>query len=144
MKYQVELSERQIDVINKALDLYGRLHIGQTEAISRAIENKTFNDPEVDHEKIEDFVEELKTIAFPGLHRNAFFGIFSNEAGPEAQIAWDIQQVLRHRVSWDKAGNPSTRDHQTMWTVNYDSPMQSRPDEPLCEIRRTDDDRDST
>lgn len=57
----------------------------------------------------------------------------------DTNLLWDIYQVLRHQISWDKAiengiikdGEP--RKFSEMFCVNYDKPTR-RGSEPLCVI----------
>lgn len=52
----------------------------------------------------------------------------------EGQLAWDLYQVIRHRLAWDRAGNPPVRDWKTMMTVDFDEPLKIGP-EPLAGIK---------
>lgn len=75
---------------------------------------------------------------------NSYFSISSKEVNPAAQIAWDLQQVLRHRMSWDHAVREgivpsidSPRDWSKMMGVNYDKPFMASS-EPLATITKGD------
>ena len=77
-----------------------------------------------------------------GYHSN--LGIYNDEVRPEAKSAWDLYQVIRHRLAWDNAvaeGVIDSPDAPRNWTamlgVHYDKPMTSSA-EPLAEIRRVD------
>ena len=72
-------------------------------------------------------------------------GIRNDDVRPAPKIAWDLYQVIRHRLSWDKAvadgvidSPDSPRNWPVMLGVHYDEPMETSA-EPLAEIRRVAD-----
>jgi len=132
--YRAVLSETQIQIINRALDLFSRLLIGQVEHLDdiyiwRQVKTKQF-----DMDKFRKLCFEIKQLVF-GFSQGESFGIHGPKTPEDAQIAWDIQQVFRHRLSWDRVGNPPSRDWKTMNGVNFDNPLKSST-EPLCTIRK--------
>jgi hypothetical protein len=59
-------------------------------------------------------------------------------------IAWDLYQVVRHKLSWEGAvergvieSEDSPRNWSEMMTVNYDTPMKFGT-EPLAKMERID------
>ena len=52
-----------------------------------------------------------------------------------SKVAWDLYQVTRHRLAWDRAqacGHPGEgQAPPPMWSVNYDQPMRTSK-EPLA------------
>jgi hypothetical protein len=64
-----------------------------------------------------------------GLPRNAYHGIFSDKIPDEARVAWDLHQVIRHRLSWDDQPEGGI-------TVNFDTPMKYGKEElAIIEMR---------
>jgi len=132
MKYQATLNEKQIRVINEALELFSRLLMGQVEYTKDIFMSKMYKE-DLDSQEITKTLNEVKRAIFPDMHLNASHGMGGSETDPRAQIAWDIQQVFRHRLVWDIAGNPPTRNWKQMMGVQYDEPL-SFGTEPLCTI----------
>lgn len=126
-------TEVQANIIISALDFYSRIGIGQMENLLEQPyilqrmpldENRSF---------LEDAVYMLKTLI--DMPRNGSHGIHNSEC-TEAQQAYDILCVIRHRLAWDKAGNPPVRDWKTMFGVHYDTPSHIFKDWPLAEITK--------
>lgn len=121
-KYRLELDEQQAQLVIQALDLGTRLHMGQTNIVGEYLQGCSPRN--ANHEIVDSALELLRRECF-GFTRNESFGITSEKISDDARAMWDIHQVLRHRLSWDRAGNPETRDWKTMMGVNYDEPRRS-------------------
>jgi hypothetical protein len=58
------------------------------------------------------------------------------------QVSWDLHQVIRHRLAWDRAYRDGivkpgdARDWNQMMGVLYDEPLPMG-DEPLAKIERS-------
>ncbi len=132
MKLSLEISEKQMDIMLAALDLYSRVRLGQYTDLPNS-ENKYMT-------PFED-ADEIKRILMPELKGNAYYGIHSEKISDDARVAWDIQQVMRHMRSWHRAGKDPEKDRRewtgpnTMMGVNYDSPMRSSEGEELPKIQ---------
>ena len=132
MKLYLEISEKQMDIMLAALDLYSRVRMGQYSDLPNS-KNK-YMTPSEDANLI-------KRILMPELDWNAFYGIHSEKISDDARIAWDIQQVMRHMRSWHRAGKDPEKDQRewtgsnTMMGVSYDSPMRSSEEEELPKIK---------
>lgn len=113
----------------EALELYSRIAMSQLEEIARhpAIERRAVGLPFAEWDDLRNGLEEqarlMRASLFPGLAGSSYYGIGSRAIGNEARLAWDLQQVLRHRLAWDAAGNPSKRIMPDMIQVMYDEPM---------------------
>lgn len=112
MKYQLTLNERQLEVINKALDFYSRMAAGQFgELLSWFSGFNWVKSPDAEDRESLEWLKERLT----GLRRNAYRSIVTC---PEpARIAYDIYQVIRNRLAWDR--NPKGGIQ-----VSYDDPHQ--------------------
>ena len=98
MKYLLEIDEDHARLLIEALDFYSRVHMGQLEVITEQ-HIHSFDDPEDCH-RFRQTVLLLKDDL--GIHHNAHWGIRSPKVIEGAKIAFDIQQIIRHRLAWDR------------------------------------------
>jgi hypothetical protein len=102
-KYQLELDEEQAKIIQRALDLYMRIGLGQIEyPVCDAITRARFD------VSIDQFCaarDELAVVGekLTGYASNASRGIGSPELPNEFKRACDIHDVIRHRIAWDRS-----------------------------------------
>lgn len=113
--YNIELSEQQAIVLISATEMYARLLAGQTFTLS-------------DHLIAEISTEDLSQIR--DLLRQVEKIIYNNKLPKPKQsnIAWDMYQSIRYRISWDKypeGGNG----------VCFDRPI-CMSGEPLIKIKK--------
>jgi len=115
----------------EALEIYSRLKHGQIHELRELFRdrwcapNSPFN---WDNEWI---FTALKSIVFPELDRNASYGV-GNKVYPESSVAWDVMQVLRHRLAWDRL-KAEGKDKPEHYGVQYNPPMRFGS-EPLAQI----------
>lgn len=126
-KYTLEVTGAQADVLVAALDLFSRMSLGQISELENhwRIYGKMVETD--DYETLRNSFFGLKKVAL-GLEPNASYGIFSQEIHDTNRVAWDLQQVIRNCVSWDR--NP-----EGGMTVNYDKPMKSSRECDLATMR---------
>lgn len=101
-KYQIELDEEQAGIVQRALDLYMRVGLGQVEyPLCNVITRATFDVPT---DQFVDAREELAVVSekLTGYDRNASRSIGSPELPNEFKRACDIHDVIRHRIAWDR------------------------------------------
>lgn len=124
--YTLTLNEHQAYVIKEALDLFSRIHMGQLDTVAdvfvayaqeRGFDTLSF---------LRDELDNLSPI-WTGLHKHAYHGIHSPKISDKARVAWDLQQVIRHRLAWD-------REPKGGIYVDFDTPMRSSA-EPLASIQ---------
>lgn len=133
-RYALTGSESQMDCIKNACETQARLEMGQLGAIMDALMLKLHDQ---DWQLVVEKVRELERL-IGSMPRK------ENKRSVYMELSWDIHQVLRHRLSWDRAmaeglikeGDP--RDWKTMWTVNYDNPLH-RSEELLIQVERIKD-----
>lgn len=114
MKYNLLLSDEQADVLVRALDLYSRIGIGQFEEVLNVYDRHLKLDL-AQRETLRHLLTNAKMAV--GLPANGGPSIGNQEkVREEFRVAWDIQQVVRHRLSHDRRpeGNPSN--------MNFDTP----------------------
>lgn len=97
LKYTLQITERQLNIIREALDLYHRLLDGH-------IENELwglFSRRDIDHEEFSVVCRRLKEIIFPELAWNAYYGVGwkENDRRQQAsQIGYEIEAMIRHEL----------------------------------------------
>lgn len=134
MSWRLEITDRQAEVLMRALDVYSRFLMGQISTCLDEFHDLSYDDKQTIHLYARQFI--FKELDSP----YAFYSICNREKVDEkAQIAWDIQQVVRQAVSWHRAGKKLGVDERDwgdgMFGVSFDDPFQTS-DEPLCKIER--------
>lgn len=129
--YHLSLTERQAQVITEALDFFSRIGMGQLEEIAHVL--RVYTKPSESSSLQSYRLDELKRLIREaanvwmgspcGCH-----GISSEEIGDVFRVAWDLHQVIRHRLSWDRHPNGGLQ-------VSFDTPMKYSQ-EPLAIIKK--------
>lgn len=121
-KYNLTLTEEQAGILTDALDLFVRIGIGQFEEVAQVY------DPA---RKLEAW-EGVHTLLLAakehaGLPRNGGPGIHNSKVPDRFRAAFDLKQVVRNRVAWDK--NPKGGIQ-----VQFDEPNRTSELTPLATI----------
>ncbi|MEM1225934.1 MAG: hypothetical protein AAGJ40_09555 [Planctomycetota bacterium] len=119
--YSLTMSHRQAAVVREALEAYSRMKSGQF--------NHAIGDQFLDryctggfsHENADRIFGEIKAMIFPELSPNESFGVGSR-VYPEATVAWDVQQVIRHRLAWDRLADEG-KETPDRYNVCFNKPM---------------------
>lgn len=117
----LEMNGTQAAVLLEGLDLLSRLGTGQFDAIDRVSflmmkgENRDIK---------EKTIEQLQKVYFPDLDIRSSYGIRSEKTEEASKIAYDIIQVLRHTLAWER--NP-----EGGIGVDFREPWQAS-EQPLC------------
>ncbi len=96
------------------------------------------------YEEAREFEREAKALLFPELVPNQFYGIYNKQTGENAKIAYDIIQVVRQQLAWNRIGKDPSVDKRVwpnMLAVSYDDPMQVSA-EPLPTMKLVPDKTD--
>lgn len=117
-RYVLELSERQAQVLSQAAELYARLGTGQFDKLDRFFWK--------DLQQARPYLDVLSTIKNGS--PNAGPGIRSPEVDDDYRVLYDLHQVLRHRLSWDRDPQPQGM----LRGVAYDEPYKTSKGEPLA------------
>ena len=135
MRYQLELSEEQTQIIKIALEEYFRLRMNQTWDFADDICFEGFNyqehTPEDFDKRLENrdmFRDELKKL-LDKVHSWWLKGGERRKQTIEMRRAQDIWQVIRQRLYLDRGGDPNS------WCADAKDPMPTT-DEPLLKIMR--------
>jgi hypothetical protein len=145
-QYTLTLTEKQAQTLLQALDIYSRLRMGQWRDAFEALpvdskaEGFCWSDW---HDFLSETGEKLSRFLLMNVDGwSSHLGIFNKHTPEDSRTAWDILQVIRHRLAWERAvrqGIVQSLDSPRNWTggdmmgVHYDIPMQSGV-EPLPKI----------
>jgi hypothetical protein len=131
--YKLTINEAQANTIKTACELLARVHMGQLAFVAEVSLPWVAGTTEA-YLELKDALQNLEPLA-TGLNKNSFHGIHSSKLPEQASIAWDLHQVIRHRVSHDRADMENTpKDFQHRMTVDYDTPLKSSKNCQLANI----------
>lgn len=117
----LHLTEDQLRLVQRALDLYSRIGIGQFERIKdhptfeRHLCNKLMDEDgktdftryhEIREKADEKLMEARNILIQEDLHPNTSWGIFNEKGDESCKVAYDIIQVIRHEF-WKANPNRS-------------------------------------
>ena len=108
MKYNLEITTEQAEVISKAMEIYARLGMGQfRDALDVLPLQKAYTPKWFDAlGKIGDIIKQYTIEGVDGWQSS--LGIKSIEVSDLARTAWDIYQVVRNRLSFDRSAMTET------------------------------------
>jgi len=109
-QFHVELTYQDLTIISKVTELHARLEMDQFDMLMNVYNHDD-----------EQLLKEYLTGKI----------VITKE---QAALSWDLYQVVRHHLAWERAGNPSQRDFSSMMAVDYDRPAK-RSVEPLMVIK---------
>lgn len=144
--YTLTLTQRQLETLQEALDTYSRLGIGQWRQAFERLPLRQ-KDPSFNWAHWHDFLDDVgfQIRGFTKQRVDGYqssLGIHSREISESAQIAWDLHQTIRNRLSWDRAieqgiveSLDSPRNWREMMGVSYDEPLPTS-DQPLAKLER--------
>jgi hypothetical protein len=106
--YNLQIDATQAHVLIKALDLFSRIKCGQIKEIGHVLRwaicagERDKVSPE-NMEIADQLLDKVAMLYFPELPLpGASYGI-REAPGEDEKLAYDIQQVIRHRIAWDNA-----------------------------------------
>lgn len=120
----ITLTERQADILVRALDLYSRIGIGQICEV-RQVWNRFYRSFQPDMDMVQRLLDHAK-YAMTGFEGGASHGIGTREVNDEFKIAHEVRQQLWHDLSWH-------REPKGGHTVNFDPPLKYTA-EPLPKV----------
>lgn len=122
--YAIHLNAAQAQAISTACEVLARLGIGQ-------IEDALHHLPPRDGGPNEGWADDVQAVrSLMKKHMGQVTGFRMGKSADLANTAWDLHQVVRHRLAWDRnpAGNTCS--------VSFDPPIKSGP-EPLAWMEKT-------
>ncbi len=121
-QFTLTVNVNQAAVLIRALDFFSRIGIGQIEEV----ENMLRLEPHVlpgNGDAARAFLDAVKK-QLMGLDANQSWGIFHATVPDHYKEAWDLQQVIRHKLSW-------TLHPEGGIGISFDEPLKSGS-EPLA------------
>lgn len=139
-RYIIELTEQQAQTIAQACEILARLGIGQFRDALEQLPTTAFRPYgwNEDMETIGRMLSKHTISNVDGWHSS--LGIHHAKVHEKAKDAWDLYQVIRHRLSWDRAIAEGITDGKSrnwsggMMGVNYDEPHKTSA-QPLASIK---------
>lgn len=130
-RYTIDVSEEQLGVILRALDVYSRIGMGQLEvAVYETVRDLFWKagDRETVWSHVRAHLNEVKVYVW-GHTANSSFGIFSRDVPAECREAYDILQVCR-KVRAEARGTGG-------WSVDIRDYLPAHPEWPpvTCSVR---------
>jgi len=141
--YNLQVTEEQLKVISTACELLSRIQGGQIREAFDYLPLKKGVDWEVYHQIQDELTKRMPEILKDGIDGwSSSFGVGHPELPESHDIAWDLYQVIRHKLSWERAveegvieSENSPRKWSEMMGVSFDPPMRFGS-EKLAKIER--------
>jgi hypothetical protein len=141
--YNLQVTEKQLQVISTACELLSRIQGGQVREAFDYLPLRKDMDWEVYYEIQDELTKRMPEILKDRINDwNSSFGVGHKELPESHDISWDLYTVVRHKISWEQAvekgiieSEDSPREFMEMMGVNYDTPMHWGS-EPLAKIER--------
>lgn len=137
--YTLTITESQARVISVACEILARLGLGQFRDALDHLPQREDIDWSIWHDDMEIIGNLLSRHMLGGVDGwRSNLGIHHQDVSEQSRIAWDLHQVVRHRLAWDRAiayghTDGTTRNWDEMISVYYDDPSHVS-DEPLAKI----------
>lgn len=128
--YTLHINAAQAATISKACEVLGRLGMGQYKDALECLPTREFcaNGWHEDMDAIGHILKKYASIWGLGTGH----GITHRDTPETSKVAWDLYQVTRHRLAWDKAqAEGHEGDSPPRWSVDFDNPMKTSK-EPLA------------
>lgn len=126
--YTLTLTEAQAQTLSIACEVLARLGMGQ---YKDALDNL----PQRDGIDWDAWHDDMRGIGYIlSKHMPGIDGYISHigirKAAQESRLAWDLHQVIRHRLAWDRAvargvTDGTVRNWNEMLGCNYDEPCRT-------------------
>lgn len=123
-KYVIECSGEQMLLMARALEVFARLSIGQFRDALEPCNVLAADFPSELLQELRRHTDEMERLWQARRQPSSIRG------AKRGDIAWDMHQVLRHRASWDAAGNPPQRTPD-MFGVYFDEPFFTSGVDPI-------------
>lgn len=143
--YNLQVTEKQLQAISIACELLARIQGGQIREAFEHLPLKKGVDWEVYHEIQDELTKRMPEILKDGINGwSSSFGLGHPDLPESHDIAWDLYQVARHQLAWQRAieegmveSMDSERKFPEMMYVSFDPPRRYAS-VPLAKIERVD------
>ena len=141
--YNVQVTEKQLQVISTACELLSRIQGGQVREVFEHLPLRKDMDWGVYHEIKDELTKRMPQILKDEIDGwSSSFGVGHKELPESHDISWDLYQTARHQLFWERAVDQgwvedfnSPRDWSNMIGVSFDKPFHWSA-EPLAKIER--------
>lgn len=107
IEYNLTLTQKQADMVQRALDFYVRIGMGQWHEFINVIDDMMMRGmlPQSDFEKTRDVEDQLRSainnakLVHLGLHPNGGLGVGNQKIGDAIHSAYDLLVVLRNAIA---------------------------------------------
>lgn len=133
MDYEIRVTKEQACTLQKCLEFYARILMGQFDEIKYGVMDSPVYEkmPQHDIDAFSDALKDLQKL-FTGA-TNTYYGIAGDMSPKDAKIAWDLYQVVRHRIAWDE----HPEGYKEFYSVSFSDPSPVSQ-EPLAEMKKVD------
>ena len=108
-KYSITVNHKQLRVIERALDAYLRLGIGQLEEIANILEEHDLLSIGKRRDAVKDWTNPMK-LALLGLKSGESVGICNEKTSEKAKIAYDIDKAVQQGIAIEE-----DHDQYSVW-----------------------------
>lgn len=129
--YNLQITEKQLQVISTACELLSRIQGGQVREVFDHLPLRKDMDWGVYHEIKDELTKRMPEILKDGINGwNSSFGLGHKELPESHDISWDLYQVIRYELSTQKAIDDGLiqkrgeRKFPEMMYVSFDTPMK--------------------
>jgi len=116
-KYILEASDKQLEILVKALDFYSRIQMGQ---VSELTNPYVIPLPDADYSDVETKVFDLKKTMFPDLDSKSYYSLNSKRLPDTVRQAVDLMETINYKISEPVEGIQSTKPFH--WSSEMDLP----------------------
>lgn len=129
---QINVTEKQAEIISFSLEILLRLGLGQIEELNyliraNIIPNAIENPPPKKLEEIDLYITEIKKIL--GFSRNSSLGIYNAGVHEYVKSSYEIYKTMRRQMAISKNPNPPFK------TVDYDGVITRTTSDPLPVVK---------
>lgn len=136
MKHKLELTEKQLRIVSRALEAYSRAHTGQfdiwyEETFAHGINSNTvkeldFQEKQILNDKMKNMILKSQT-GMLDIDSNGSFGVLNQSICGSVREAYNISKVIQEFLS--------VRDNDGYWgdTRNFDGPLGNDKETPSIE-----------
>lgn len=128
LDYNLQVSLFQLQIIQKALEYYGRIGLGQLNYLNEIIAPLH---PGIDHGALSAAVELLKRMALPHMSQNGSYGVGHPKVHINAHTAFDLDAVIRQQIAKDE-----NHGSHSVW---HHPPLHYNRSQPLPKIEKLDE-----
>ena len=135
--YTLTITATQAAAISHACEVLARLGMGQYTDALECLPTKEL--------RPDGWNEDMAAIGHILSKHTYAYGVYNQRNEPKrtamSKVAWDVYQVTRHRLAWDRArADGHTGDKPPTWGVSFDTPTQTSP-EPLPQMTAAEPDQ---